>query len=191
LILGLGERKKASGKDVHFIQVSIPSSLDTACDLLTESLETSGTSNVGDLPITGKYHESHVFSDHENIYAYEKSREALQIYPQRTTDIAVVETGLAAGVKTTIIMSPTIYGFGTGLFNKLSIQIPALLRAAIKAGQVKMIGEGKGQWDYVHVTDLAKLYEILLVKILKGEEIPTGEKGILFSGTGRYSWAEL
>ena len=95
------------------------------------------------------------------------------------------------GVKTTIIMSPTIYGLGTGLFNKLSIQIPVMIRAFIKSGQPEVIGEGKGQWDYVHVADLARLYEILLVKILKGEEIPTGEKGILFSGTGRYSFAEL
>ncbi|TVY56105.1 Uncharacterized protein LCER1_G001958 [Lachnellula cervina] len=172
LILGLGERKKATGKEVHFIQ-------------------TSGTSNLGDQPISGKYLESRTFSDHENIYSYLKSREALQVYSQRTTDITVVETGLAAGVKTTIIMSPTIYGVGNGLFNKLSIQVPKLLRASIKAGQSEMIGEGKGVWDYVHVADLARLYELLLNTVLKGEELPSGEKGILFSATGRYSWAEL
>jgi len=103
----------------------------------------------------------------------------------------VVETGLAAAVKTTILMSPTIYGFGTGLFNKLSIQFPTLLRAAIKAGQSEMIGEGKGVWSYVHVADLARLYELLLNKVLKGEELPNGEKGILFSSTGSYQWAEL
>ncbi|TVY27824.1 Uncharacterized protein LHYA1_G003089 [Lachnellula hyalina] len=172
LILGLGERKKASGKEVHFIH-------------------TSGTSNLGDQPISGKYLESRTFSDRENIYAYLKSREALQVYPQRTTDIIVVETGLAAGVKTTILMSPTIYGFGTGLFNKLSIQFPTLLRAAIKAGQSEMIGDGKGVWSYVHIADLARLYELLLNKVLKGEELPNGEKGILFSSTGSYQWAEL
>ncbi|TVY45303.1 Uncharacterized protein LOCC1_G003149 [Lachnellula occidentalis] len=172
LILGLGDRKKATGKEVHFIH-------------------TTGTSNLADQPISGKYLESRTFSDRENIYAYLKTREALQVYAQRTTDITVVETGLSAGVKTTIVMSPTIYGVGSGLFNKLSIQVPRLLRTAIQAGYSAMVGDGKGVWDYVHVADLARLYELLLNKVLKGEELPSGEKGILFSATGSYSWAEL
>jgi hypothetical protein len=32
-------------------------------------------------------------------------------------------------------MSPTIYGVGSGLYNKLSIQIPTLIRSALKAGR--------------------------------------------------------
>jgi nucleoside-diphosphate-sugar epimerase len=146
---------------------------------------------LADQPITGKYLEDRIFSDKENIYTYEKSREALQIYSQRTSDIVVVETGLEAGVQTHIIMSPTIYGVGTGLFNKISIQVPALIRAALKAGQAQVIGEGKGVWDYVHIRDLANLYQLLLTKIIAGEQIPSGEKGILFSATGRFSWFEL
>lgn len=146
---------------------------------------------MGDQPITGAYHESNTFTDKSNIYAYEKYRESLQIYPQRTTDIVTVETGLQVGVPTTIIMSPTIYGLGSGAFNKQSIQVPHLMHAASKSGQVFVIGEGKGVWDYVHIADLARLYELLIFKLLAGEEIPTGETGILFSGTGRYSWREL
>jgi nucleoside-diphosphate-sugar epimerase len=88
-------------------------------------------------------------------------------------------------------MSPTIYGVGSGGFNKLSIQVPRMMRAAIKDGFVGVLGEGTGVWDYVHILDLARLYEILLLRVLKGEEIPYGEKGILFSGTGRFEWAEL
>jgi len=146
---------------------------------------------MGDQPISGKYHEDHVFSDNENIYAYEKKREALQVYPQRTTDIVVVETGIQVRIQTHIIMSPTIYGVGTGLFNKLSIQIPTLTRTAIKAGQPEVIGQGKAEWDYVHIADLAQLYVLLVRKIVAGAEIPSGESGILFSATGRYSWLEL
>jgi len=146
---------------------------------------------MGDLPITGKYHEDHDFSDKENIYAYEKKREALQIYPQRTTDIVVVETDLRVGVQTHIIMSPTIYGVGTGLFNKLSFQVPTLIRAALKAGQSEVIGRGKSEWDYVHIADLAQLYDLLVRKIIARVELPSGEKGILFSATGRYQWLEL
>lgn len=87
-------------------------------------------------------------------------------------------------------MSPTIYGLGLGQFNKLSIQVPWQIRAAIKAGQAEVIGDGKGVWDFVHVEDLANLYAILLKRVLAGQEIPSGEKGLLFSSSGRYSWLE-
>jgi len=88
-------------------------------------------------------------------------------------------------------MSPTIYGVGTGLFNKLSIQVPTLIRSAIKAGRSEVLGEGSGQWDYVHVADLVTLYTLLLKRVLAGEEIPTGKKGIIFSSAGRYKWLDL
>lgn len=88
-------------------------------------------------------------------------------------------------------MSPTIYGVGSGLFNKLSIQVPTMMRSAIKSGQAIMVGEGREIWDYVHIADLARLYELLVLKIVADEQIPTGESGILFSAAGRYSWGEL
>ncbi|KAH7408891.1 hypothetical protein BKA64DRAFT_383831 [Cadophora sp. MPI-SDFR-AT-0126] len=172
LILGLGDRVAATGAKVHYFH-------------------TTGTSNLGDQPITGAYSESHIFSDTEDIYAYEKKREALQPYGQRTTDITAIETGLAVNVPTTLIMSPTIYGVGTGQFNKLSIQVPSMMRYALAAGKVEMIGSGEGAWDYVHVTDLAELYLILLKRVLAGEEVPVGEKGVLFSSSGWFQWKDI
>ena len=153
--------------------------------------QTSGTSNLADQPITGNYHEDQVFSDKEDIYKYEKMRNEKHPYPQRQTDLTVIETGLQASVKTYIIMSPLIYGVGTGHFNRLSIQIPTIIRAAMKVQQVEVVGDGKGIWDHVHVVDLAMLYEILVVKILAEEEISTGEKGIYFSEDGQHTWREV
>ncbi len=89
-----------------------------------------------------------------------------------------------------MIMSPTIYGRGLGQYNRISIQVPWQIRSAIKEGQAEVIGEGKGVWDFVHVEDLADLYVILLKRVLAGEEIPSGEKGLLFSSSGRFSWLE-
>lgn len=88
-------------------------------------------------------------------------------------------------------MSPTIYGEGSGKFNRTSIQIPTLIRTAIKSGQAVVLGEGTGVWDAVHIDDLTTLYELLLVKALAGENIPSGKKGIYFSETGDYSWKQL
>lgn len=43
----------------------------------------------------------------------------------------------------------------------------------------------------MHIDDLTTLYELLLVKALAGENIPSGKKGIYFSETGDYSWKQL
>lgn len=86
-------------------------------------------------------------------------------------------------------MSPTIYGIGSGQFNKLSIQIPTLLRVALKRGQAIVVGPGDGIWDYVHIDDLAKLYALVLQKILDGEQVPGGEQ-IMFTSTGRFAWRD-
>ncbi len=87
-------------------------------------------------------------------------------------------------------MSPIIYGVGSGKFNKLSIRVPTLIRAALKEGQVLVIGEGKKIWDYVHINNFSPLYALVLKKILNGEKVPVGEE-IMFSSTGRFRWREL
>ncbi|KAH6627220.1 hypothetical protein B0J18DRAFT_489965 [Chaetomium sp. MPI-SDFR-AT-0129] len=176
LIEGLAERKKSTGgKPVFYIH-------------------TSGISNLADHPITKRYVHSppttRVFSDAaENIHQYLLDRETAEAYPQRTTDITVTTSGLALDVPTLIIMSPTVYGRGTGLFNTASIQVPILTKTAIARGQAFYVGpDGAGEWDHVHIEDLAALYELLLGKVLAGEDLATGEKGLYFSAAGKHSF---
>jgi hypothetical protein len=88
-------------------------------------------------------------------------------------------------------MSPTIYGLGTGLFNKKSIQLPTIIRTAIKKGHVDVVGDGIGAWDAVNIQDLAPLYELLLAKVLNGDDVPSGKQGIFFSDTGDFTWIQL
>lgn len=118
-------------------------------------------------------------------------RNEKQPYAQRQTDLTVIETGLKVGVKTYLIMSPLIYGIGTGHFHQQSIQVPAMIKAALKTKQAEVIGDGKASWDHVHIGDLASLYEIIVQKLLAGEDLPSGEKGIYFSATGHHTWLEL
>ena len=77
-------------------------------------------------------------------------------------------------------MPPTIYGTGSRLFNCSSIQLPNLIRTALKTGQVGVIGAGDGVWDAVHIDDFVLPYKLLLSKDLKGENIPSGRKGFFF-----------
>ncbi|KAH6900619.1 NAD dependent epimerase/dehydratase family protein [Thelonectria olida] len=175
LLRGLARRKKATGRDVWMIH-------------------TSGVSNLGDQPISGAFSETRECDDaKDDIYAYEQHREALPPYPQRSTELGVTNAGLEWGVTTLVIMSPTIYGVRSGLFNTASIQIPTYIRSALNHGCATVVGEGKGVWDRVHVQDLADLYEIVAARILErgGEGVPTGKRGIIFSGNGRHSWADI
>lgn len=172
IILGLADRRKQTGRLTHLIH-------------------TSGTSALGDHPITGSHKESRVFSDEEDIYTYQRKREDNAPYPLRTTDLVVYEKGDAAGVKTYILMSPTIYGIGSGLFNRTSIQIDVIMRAARRTGFTPVIGPGPHEWDHVHIEDLVRLYEVILTGVLTGTDLPSNKQGIYFNETGHQSWREV
>jgi hypothetical protein len=179
LIKGLAKRKNATGHEVWMVH-------------------TSGTSNLADRPVSGKWlfesKEGKEFDDSvDDVYGFEKQREEETPYPQRTAELQAIDLASELGVRTLVIMSPTIFGLGTGLFNRVSIQVPVYIRCAMKNGFVPVAGEGKGVWDHVHVLDLAVLYEIVLLDILQnaGERLPKGKKGIMFSANGRHSWFEV
>lgn len=175
LIQGLGMRKK----------------LNTDANLYY--IHTSGTSNLADRPISQTYAESRTFSDKDSdIYDYLKKRNTIEPYPQRTTDLVVVETGKTEDVPTTIIMSPAIYGVGSGKFNRITIQYPLQMKAAVASGRAEYVGDGKGVWDFVHIADLVQLYEIVLLDRIQGQRtVPVGEEGFLFSGTGTFAWKDV
>ena len=154
-------------------------------------LHVSGTSSLGDRPITMEMIESREFSDKDDIYSYLKEREAVATYAQRATDIKTVSTGELTGVNTLIVKAPIIYGRGTGIFNQKSFHIPALIQGAVAAGQAEYIGDGNGKWDYIHVIDLAGLFELLVSRILNGEGVSTGRNGFYFAEMHRRKWKSL
>ncbi|KAF5540411.1 NAD dependent epimerase dehydratase family [Fusarium napiforme] len=171
-IRGLAQRKRQTGRDVHYIH-------------------NSGTSNFGDRPVSKAYIETKVFSDKDDVYTYEKMRESIEPYHQRTADVAVFELGEKLGVKTYIICSPLIYGRGKGLFNKSSIQIPTMVRAALERGRAMYAGDGLGVWDHTHVEDIAALYTLILRKIVEDEDVPFGREGFFFANHGKQSWLDI
>ena len=178
LVRGLAQRKASTGRDVWIIH-------------------TSGTSNLADQPITKEWVEKvpdRNFDDaKDDVYSYEKEREALHPYLQRTSELGVIDAGLELGVKTLIIMSPLIFGQGTGLFNNISIQLPTYIQAVLDHGRAVVVKPGEGEWDHVHIEDLAELYNIAAVDVLEngGKGLPSGKEGIIFSANGRHSWMEV
>ncbi|KAI1753625.1 NAD dependent epimerase/dehydratase family protein-like protein [Xylaria castorea] len=162
-------------------------------------IHTSGTGNVCSRPVSGSWPDDdspkgRAFDDAvDDVYGYEAARNAVEPFLQRTTELSVVDAGLELDVRTLVVMAPTIYGVGSGLFNKRSMQIPAYIATALDHGRAVVIGDGEGVWDHVHVRDLAALYEILALRVLeeRGEALPRGKKGIVFASAGRHSWGDV
>jgi nucleoside-diphosphate-sugar epimerase len=156
-------------------------------------LQTSGTGSVADLPVSGAYVASRKFSDADvDILPYLKMREAKHPFPQRTTDVEVTRLGGELNVNTYILMSPTIYGLGTGYFNRLSIQVPFYIRAAIEMKVATVISDGSARWSNIHIEDLAAFYEFFVAKLLNGQSQAAHDaQGIYFTETGESSWLEI
>lgn len=46
-------------------------------------------------------------------------------------------------------------------------------------------------WTIVHISDVARMYEILVQKILGRESIPNGKAGYYFIEAGEITWKEI
>lgn len=93
-------------------------------------------------------------------------------------------------IDSAIIAPPTIYGLGTGPFNKHSIQIPGLIRTYVKLGQAGNIGKGLNIWNNVHVEDLADFYILLLENIFEGKA-DVRKDGWYFAENGQHTLSDL
>ena len=115
-------------------------------------LHTSGTSVVGD-KVAGKLSPK-VF--HEDT--------PLDPLPEKIQRVAVHRSVLASaaqGVRSMVLCPSLIYGGGRGA-NPDSIQVPTLIRQAIKSGVPRYVGDGENVWSTVHIEDVADAYLLAL-----------------------------
>lgn len=157
------------------------------------SPKTSGTSNIADRPISKTFSElNYPLSDKDDMFSYLKNRDSAVPYAQRTSDVVVTEVGVEYGVKTYIMMSPSLYGIGTDPLHEFC-HTPILVRKSILLGNTPVVGDGSGSWDNLHVLDMARAYKLVLSKILSGAgaDIPHGKDGVYFLQDGNHTWLEL
>lgn len=115
---------------------------------ITSAHQTTGTSNLAYSIVSHPGTTIQVFCDAEDdVYEEEVRRDAEQLYPQRRTDLVVMVTAEKSGVKPYLMMPPTVYGKGLGLFKTQSIQLPFTIRHTTNTGLPEYIGDGRGQWD--------------------------------------------
>lgn len=87
------------------------------------------------------------------------------------------------GFESIIVAPPTVYGLGTGPFNRLSVQVPSLIRRYLKQGYAAVVGQGLNIWSQIHVEDLAEFFVFILQKALEGKAA-TGREGWYFCENG-------
>ena len=115
-------------------------------------LHTRGTSVVGD-KAGGKFSPQ--------IYHEDTPLDPL---PEKIQRVAVHRSVLAAaaqGVRSVVLCPSLIYGEGRGA-NPDSIQVPTLIRQAIKSGVPRYVGDGENIWSTVHIEDVASAYLLAL-----------------------------
>lgn len=88
-------------------------------------------------------------------------------------------------------MPPTVYGRGTGWFRTQSHQVPTLIRNALRSRCAEHVDSGLSRSGHVHVIDLARLFALLVTKVLDGEPVPSGREGFYFSNTGDNTWLDV
>lgn len=154
-------------------------------------IHTSGTNVLQDELLPGRGPTDKVYgdiSDNKEIIEFDDSR------PHRIVDkiIFSIQEENPQFVRTVTIAPPNIFGFARGPDHKISIQVPALIRLALKHKRAVSVYSGRYLWNQVHVRDLGKLYILLLHKLIESpESVAIGKKGYYFAENGSpLTWRE-
>lgn len=115
-------------------------------------LHTSGSSVIGDKAV-GKFSP--------NIFHEDTPADPLPEKVQRVAVDRVVLAAAGLGVRSVVLCPCLIYGRGRGA-NADSIQVPSLIRQAVKSGVPRYIGAGENVWSTVHIEDVASAYLLAL-----------------------------
>lgn len=129
-------------------------------------LHTSGSSIVGD-KAAGRFSPRIHHEDTPSEPPAEKI--------QRVAVDRVVLRAAGEEVRSVVLCPSLIYGEGRGA-NPDSIQVPSLIRQAVRSGIPRYIGAGENVWSTVHIDDVASAYLLAL------EAAPAGSFFYLESG---------
>ncbi|KAH6887096.1 NAD dependent epimerase/dehydratase family protein [Thelonectria olida] len=131
-------------------------------------IHTSGTSLLGDNS-AGSFLIDKVFND-EEPEAIDALADSAH---HRKIDLAILRAQETFGdyAKVAIMIPPVVYGVSSR-DDRISIQVPIMIRYSIKYGYAGQIGEGRSVWNQIHVKDLARGYMTLLQWL---ERSPAGQ----------------
>ncbi|KAF7319786.1 hypothetical protein MKEN_00761100 [Mycena kentingensis (nom. inval.)] len=192
-------RKAASESDVilHTANADHPASAKAMLEGLKERFEKTGKKSIfihssGTGALTdnakGQFADPKIYQDRDCA----DIRAIPTTYVHRAADDMIMQASVDGYVRAHIVMPPLIYGRGRGPYSRTSVQIPALIRAALKLKQSIHVGPGLPMWNGVHVDDLVNLYFVLLDDGLSGaNKATTGLECFYLCATDMYQWKEL
>ncbi|CAE6514169.1 unnamed protein product [Rhizoctonia solani] len=115
--------------------------------------------------------------------------------PHRNVDLEIFGAHEREEIDAYIIAPSCIYGTGDGPGNKISQQVPRLIRAAIQFKQPVYVGKGTNLWNNVHITDLVQLYTLVLnlaLSVRAGETSrPEAFANFYFGSVGEHAWGDI
>lgn len=141
----------------------------------------------------GKAPSQHPYNDLEDVNLLTSLPDSAL---HRDVDKIVLSSSSDA-VKTAIVCPPTIYGPGRGPANKRSRQVYHLTKVALEQGQAPVSGDGKTEWDNVHVHDLSQLVVLLVEAAAKNGEDKEldahlwGKEGYFLAENGSHVWGDI
>ncbi|KAJ7136659.1 NAD-binding protein [Mycena epipterygia] len=159
-----------------------------ALGALSIFINTSGTGVISD-KAAGMYADTTVYDDSDA----DQIETIAPTQMHRDVDLEIVKADTEGYLKSYIILPSTIYGIARGrlvemgIQNRHSIQIPALINAALDRGQAGMVGEGKNLWPNVEIHELADLYVNLYDAIVADSGAGHGRNGFYFGASGEHS----
>jgi nucleoside-diphosphate-sugar epimerase len=173
-IAGLGEVKKLTGLQTHFL-------FTTGAKVFSEFV---GMPTDQPLPDT-----------HPDLYALQRraiDHTPLKIFsPALKANCNVIEVAGAHGVRSYIFVPCIVYGKREGFGNKTSIQTVAVIKAAKNLRQVYRVDEGRPTWPVCHVLDNTSLYLNLIRSMLQERSIGYGKSGYYIASSGSVAWDDI
>lgn len=131
-------------------------------------LHTSGTGLYAD-DAKGEYASKIIYDDSSDLIPTPPPDEDENEGPggNRAAIDQLVRDAAQSGIRSIVLCNTNIYGCGNGI-KRESIQVPWLIREAIKIGSANYIGKGENIWSNVHIDDLVDLYVLALEKAVAG-----------------------
>ncbi|GAQ40637.1 hypothetical protein ANI_1_1454134 [Aspergillus niger] len=146
-IKGLGEVKRKTGKDVHFLHMTGSKQFSRHAGVSVDQVLLDTDPRLYDIQKGAK-------SKHQ--FAAESAN----------TNATIIDTAEAHGVSSYIFAPCLVYGQGEGFSSRTSIQDVDIVRAALKLRRVYKVDTDDPIWPVCHVSDTAELYLHILRRIL-------------------------
>ncbi|OJJ68893.1 hypothetical protein ASPBRDRAFT_658095 [Aspergillus brasiliensis CBS 101740] len=177
-IKALGEVKKRTGKDVHFLHTTGAKQFSRHAGVSVDQV---------------------LLDTDPRLYDIQKGARSDRTFVAESanTNATIIDTAEAHNVRSYIFAPCLVYGQGEGFGNQTSIQDVDIVRAALKLRRVYKVDTddpvctSRVIWPVCHVADTADLYLHILQKVLSGEEVGHGKNGFFLAASGSVPWNKV